>query len=301
MHACGHDCHSTIALASALALADLSDHLPERLGWRVIFQPSEETGEGAMEMIHFGAMEQVSAIIALHVDPTLEVGRVGLRRGVLTADCQEIRVTVKGVGGHAARPYHLVDPIAAAAQLITQVYQLVPRLTDPQDAKVVSFTSVGGGDNYNTIPGEVSLRGTVRTFTRKMKQKVDEVVRDVARGLGIATGTSIDVEFLPVADAVVNDEKIDEIVRSRATEILGEEAIYDIEQPSFGGEDFSRYLTRSPGYMFRLGSRDPMSDACSFPLHSPFFDVDERALAIGTKLLVRSLVTLSGGRESAPI
>ena len=160
MHACGHDAHAAMVVAATLALWTQRDALPESTAWRAIFQPAEEVGEGALEMIAAGAVENVCAIVALHVDPDLAVGHVGYRTGVLTASCQDLHVTIKGMGGHAARPHLSVDPIGVAVQFINSIYQFVPRSVDSRDPVVVTFGCIQGGTSANVIPEQVELMGT---------------------------------------------------------------------------------------------------------------------------------------------
>ncbi|MEM8864573.1 MAG: amidohydrolase, partial [Planctomycetota bacterium] len=159
MHACGHDAHTTCTIGALLALDQLQSEgaLPCPVTWRGVLQPSEETATGAAEMIAAGALEGVDKAFALHVDPRLASGTIGLKPGVMTAFAEMMRVDVHGSGGHAARPHESQDPIAAAAQLISTIYQFVPRATDSQETVVVTIGQVAGGDTANVIPESVML------------------------------------------------------------------------------------------------------------------------------------------------
>jgi amidohydrolase len=291
MHACGHDAHAAMLVAATLALWTQRDSLPGSPAWRAIFQPAEEVSEGAIEMIAAGAIENVSAIVALHVDPDLAVSHVGYRTGTLTAACQELHVTIKGMGGHAARPHLSVDPIGVAVQFINSIYQFVPRSVDSRDPVVVTFGCIQGGTSANVIPEQVELMGTIRTLSTRAAAQVEEKIMHVARGLAGASRASIDVTFRRGTDAVHNDQRVTAVCVHAAREIVGLANVEEIPLPSMGGEDFSGYLKQAPGCLLRLGVASP--DAPRHFLHTPIFDLDERALAIGARLLARSTVLLA--------
>jgi amidohydrolase len=288
MHACGHDGHTTCVLGAVLAL-DAAYHkgvLPEGFAARAIFQPAEETATGALEMIDFGALEGVDAIIALHLDPSREVGRIGIRYGVLTAACDEVEFVITGSGGHAARPHESRDPIFAASQLLTALYSFVPRATDSNDSVVLTIGQLHAGDNPNVIPEAATLRGTLRTLLATTRDATRLHIQKLAQGVASISDTEIETRFGIGPGSVVNDARLVHLLREAATEVLGAPAIDVIERPSMGGEDFAFYLDHVPGAMMRLGCAS--SEANSHPLHSPYFDIDERALTIGAKVLARA-------------
>lgn len=294
MHACGHDAHTACLFGALTALDQLTqeDALPERFAWRGIFQPSEETATGAAEMVKAGAAEDIDAVFALHVEPRLPAGQIGVRSGVLTANAEMMQIEVRGSGGHAARPHESHDPIAAAAQLISTLYQFVPRKTDSRQAVVVTIGQVVGGENSNVIPERVTLQGTVRTLDRSVQQETLDHIRHLAHGVEEITGTRIEVTFPVSIPSVENDAALTELVRTQALDLLGQTSVRLIEAPSMGSEDFALYGEYAPATMFRLGAAaNPPGPA----LHTPMFDIDERCLAIGAKLLARSAVAWAAG------
>ncbi|MCA9246520.1 MAG: amidohydrolase [Planctomycetales bacterium] len=297
LHACGHDAHATCVLGALLALRYLSEEglLPHPVPVRGVFQPAEETAEGARQMVDAGILDGVEAIFATHMDPTRNTGQVGIRTGIMTANCDALRLVIQGRGGHAARPHESNDPIAAAAQLISTLYLFVPRGADSQDAVVISIGQILGGENPNVIPESVELRGTLRTLDRQVRSRTIEHIRQLARGIAEASGTQITVASDVGIGSVVNDAMLADLVRSAAIEVVGRDGIQEIVRPSMGSEDFAAYLDHVPGCMFRLGCAS--DDIGHHGLHTPLFDIDERALAIGAKILTRAAVAFAEHRS----
>ena len=205
MHACGHDAHSAILLGTTLALYRAR---PLPVAWRSIFQPSEEAGRGAGEMVKQGALEGVDAIIALHVDPNLPVGKVAITPGPRTAFCQDFTIEIEGRGGHGARPHLTVDPIATAAHLITLIYQAVPRQTDARQPVVVTIGVINAGFASNVIPDTASLQGTIRTLNTAVAMQTRETVERLCASIAQAFGAKISPVFERLLPGMVNDAQI---------------------------------------------------------------------------------------------
>jgi amidohydrolase len=287
MHACGHDAHAAMAVGAVLALHEADALLPPDFAWRALFQPAEETCRGALEMIAAGALEGVGGLVALHVDPTLLAGEVGCRGGVLTASVDEFTITVKGAGGHGARPHTTRDPLAAACQFVNLVYTQIPRLVDARRPTVVSFGVFQGGVNPNAIPESVQLRGTIRTIEPGGYLEVIDQLQRLSAGLSQALGIVFEFEFDDHLGPVTNDAQLVALCRGVAEE-SAPGGVHEILLPSMGGEDFAYYLEHVRGVMLRLGTG--FRDRPSAHLHSPRFDVDEAALGLGARLLARSVL-----------
>ena len=285
MHACGHDAHSAILLA---ALRGLNSVSPIPVGWRGIFQPSEEAGHGAREMIERGALDGVDAIVALHVDPTIASGQLALTAGPQTAFCQDFEIEVRGRGGHGARPHNTVDPIAIAAQLVTLIYQALPRKTDARDPLVVTIGQIQGGHSANVIPDVVTMKGTVRALDLMVSRNARDTITKLCRGTAQTLGGTVRVTFDTQLPGVVNDPAVTAICLDAARDVAGADHVLVQGRPSMGAEDFADYLTSVPGCMIRLGVRRRGKKVTL--LHTSTFDIDENALLIGARLLARVLL-----------
>ena len=293
MHACGHDAHTAMLLGATLALHRAG---PLAVGWRSIFQPEEEAGHGAHNMVTQGVLNGVQSILAFHVDPTLPVGQVCITPGPQSAFCQDFTVQVQGRGGHGARPHLTVDPIAAAAQLVTLLYQAVPRQTDPRDPVVVTIGSFQGGTASNIIPDRVLLQGTIRSFDEKVSNEARETVERVCAGIAQAFRANVTPKFDRLLRGVVNDPAIAAGCTAAAVELLGAANVQTERRPSLGAEDFADYLGSVPGCMMLLGVKSPGRKVT--PLHTSTFDIDEKALLIGVRLMTRALLNLAGAKNT---
>jgi amidohydrolase len=287
MHACGHDAHAAGVLGAMWAIdaAAQAGALPFPVPFRAVFQPAEETNEGALDMIAEGCLENAGGIIGAHMDPRHAPGTVSVRQGALTADCVELRIRIVGRAGHGARPHESLDPIAAAAQLITVLHGSVHRGSDSHEPIVLSFGAIHAGDAPNAIPDELFLRGTLRTLGPDPRDRAKEHILHIANGIASATGARIDVQYIDGPPAMVNDSELSAILTHEAISALGESKVYHIDRSSMGGEDFANYTHHVPGAMFRAGCA--MTDDLE-PLHSPRFDVAPEALTATAKVLARA-------------
>ncbi len=278
-HACGHDAHTAILLGTALALAEAPD-LP--VGVRLVFQHAEEVMPGgAIDMVAAGAMEDVSRMFALHCDPRLQVGRVGVRVGAITSAADTVELVLDSPGGHTSRPHLTSDLVYAIGTVITGLPGMLSRRIDPRTSTVMVWGAVSAGKAPNAIPQTGMLTGTVRTGDHATWSLLEPMVREIVEGLLAPTGVRYQLNYKRGVPPVVNEEHATRMFED-AIRALGPDALADTPQ-SGGGEDFSWYLEEVPGAMARLGvwsGRGPQLD-----LHQPTFDIDERALAVGVRTL----------------
>ena len=242
-------------------------------------------------MVEQGAIEGVDAILGLHVDPERLAGEVGIRYGILTANCDEVTVIVEGDGGHAARPHHSVDPIIAATHLISTLYKFLPRSIDTRSPAVFTIGQIQGGYAPNVIPSRVDMRGSLRTVDLASRQVLQKRILEICVGVEKNSGARINAGFRSPLNAVINHPNISAAMEEASRRVLGAENVTLIDHPSMGGEDFSVYLEHVPGALLRLGcasagKKNPF-------LHSPLFDIDERSIAFGCKILARTALLLS--------
>jgi amidohydrolase len=290
MHACGHDVHATVVVGAMQILSAM--HANRQLPWpiavRAILQPSEELATGARHMIHHHALRDIDAILALHVDPTRSVGCIGVRNGMLTAACDSIHIHFIGKGGHGARPHITNDPIDACTHWVQAAFRRVGRTANPHETVVFSIGQIEAGHSANVIPDTASLSGSLRSLDQESRRVALETLEDVCEAIQRETGCKVEMQLGFSAPAVVNDKKAVQLLTDTITQTLSAGAIEWIDQPSMGSEDFSYYLEHVPGAMFRLGvAGDQVGHA---PLHTSTFDIDERALAVGSKLFAAAVI-----------
>ena len=287
-HACGHDVHTTILLGAGLFLAAQAEAgaLPGRV--RLIFQPAEEVPGGALDVLAAGGIAGVDRIFALHCDPRLEVGKIGIRSGPITAACDKITVRVTGPGGHTARPHLTADLVYALGKIVTELPAALTRRVDPRSSLSLVWGRVSAGSAANAIPDDGIAEGTVRCLDDEAWQAAPEMMKALIDSVASAYGVLAEVSYVRNVPPTVNEAASASMLTSAAKQALGAQAVAGTPQ-SLGGEDFAWYLESIPGALARLGTRTP--GAPELDIHQAMFDVDERAIDVGIKLQVYAALT----------
>ncbi len=281
MHACGHDVHSTLGLGAAMILSNLSEQIPGKM--RFLFQPAEEIAQGAKWMVQDGAMEGVDAIYGVHVFPSIQARHVGIRYGALTSAADDLEIIIQGESGHGARPHQAIDAIWISSQVITALQQAISRTQNPLHPIVLSIGKIEGGTAPNIIADRVRLLGTVRSLHPESYDNLPQWIENIVTHTCKTYGAKCEVNYRRGVPSVHNDPKLTQILEAASREAWGNECVEILPEPSLGAEDFSVYLEKAPGCMFRLGVGH--SDRPNYPLHHPKFEIDEASIITGVVTL----------------
>jgi len=289
MHACGHDGHTAIGLTVAKILNEHKDKLAGNI--KFCFQPSEEghNGEeigGAEMMMRDGVLDspKVDMTLSLHLWNEKPLGWIGVAEGPVMAGGEEFQITLTGKGGHGAIPNQTIDPVVAAAHIVNATQSIVSRNVGPLETAVVSITTIHGGTAFNVIPQEVTLKGTIRTFDKRVRQTVLERFEQIVKGVGEALGCQVEVQIKQIAPAVINDNVIAQKVQQTVQRILSESNLDTSGYTTMAAEDMAFMQEKVPGCYFFIGSNDS-SRNLDYGHHHPKFDFDEEALVRGVALM----------------
>ncbi|MEY2913043.1 MAG: hypothetical protein RLZZ184_2352 [Cyanobacteriota bacterium] len=282
MHACGHDIHTTVGLGTAMVLSQIASELGGKV--RFIFQPAEEIAQGANWMVKDGVMNNVAAILGLHVFPSIPAGSVGIRYGALTAAADDLEIIIIGESGHGARPHEAIDAIWIASQVITSLQQAISRTQNPLRPVVLSIGKISGGRAPNVIADRVQLLGTVRSLHPETRNNLPDWIEKIVANVCNSYNAKYQVNYRQGVPSVQNDNTLTQLLQSAAEEAWTNERVQILPEPSLGAEDFSIYLEHAPGAMFRLGVGYE-ERIINHPLHHPQFEVDESAIMTGVVTL----------------
>jgi amidohydrolase len=282
-HACGHDVHATVVAGVGLYLAELARAGELARGVRLVFQPAEEIMPGgALDVIAAGGLDGLERFYAVHCDPSIPVGRIGLRVGPITSATDEVEIRLHGPGGHTARPHRTADVVAALGDVVSRVPAVLARRVDPRAGVNLVFGEVHAGSASNVIPRSGVARGTLRMLDHRAWETVPPLLEETVRAVASPYGVEVEVLHERGVPPVVNDAQAVSELAAAAAQISADAAC-DTEQ-SLGGEDFGWFLDKVPGALARLGVRSLDADSAA-DLHQPYFDVDERCLDVGVRLL----------------
>jgi amidohydrolase len=287
MHACGHDAHMAMVLGAGMVLRLLGKDLPGQV--KLIFQPAEESPPGgALSMIRLGVLKapKVSAVLGIHVVPSVQSGKIAFNTGAISASGDDFLITITGKAGHGSSPHKAVDAIVAAAHFITALQTVVSRRVSALDNVVVSIGKIRGGERDNIIAEKVEMEGTIRTKGNELRRQIPAMMRTILRGTCSAFGASGTFEYIEGYPPIITDDDFADLVRKACEEILGKTRVTETLELKMGAEDFARYVNEVPGTMIFAGVGRKKGE--THELHHPEFDIDEDVLKTGVAAMAYS-------------
>jgi len=289
MHACGHDGHTAILLGVAMVLAEIKDKLKGNV--KLIFQPAEEGPGGAEPMLEDGALKEpdVDAIFGLHIWLEIDAGQVGVKKGPLFASIDEVDIKIKGNSAHGASPHQGVDAITTAAEVINSLQSIVSRKINPIDSAVVTIGKIEGGYVRNVIADKVNLEGTVRALNSEVRKQLEKEICKKVKNITSASDADYEIDYRHLYPPLLNDEKMTNLVKNNAVEVMESENVIDVKDPTMGGEDFAYFLKKVPGTFFLLGGRNE-EKGITAAHHNTHFTFDEDIMTDGIEIMVRSVL-----------
>lgn len=291
MHACGHDAHTTITLGTAKILKSMENSLNGNV--KFFFQPAEETTGGAERMIKANCLKNpdVDHVIGLHVDPSVDTGKISIKYGKMMAASDEITIVIKGKSTHGAHPHEGIDPIFIASNLVISLQSIISRNISPVNSAVFTIGSIHGGSSGNIIPDEVKLVGILRTLDENTRVFLKDKIKSIVENVSIALGGEGNVFIRESYGALINSDEVVNVVKETAESILGKDNIIISQYPNMGTEDFSYFSKEVKSCFYNLGCRNEELNAV-YPIHSSHFNIDENCLKVGVMLQVNNVLNL---------